>query len=94
MNHVEADLKCVRTGDRHQEHDDTQPAKTAGTPIRADEALQEQVSLSKIETHLLASLGSKGKTRNSLACLRNAGFHFAESYCTRAKRGLSALIHS
>ena len=51
MNHVEADLKCVRTGDRHQEHDDTQPAKTAGTPIRADaaEALQEQVSLSKID---------------------------------------------
>jgi len=30
---------------------------------------------------LLASLGSKGKNRNSLACLRNAGFHFAESYC-------------
>ena len=30
--------------------------------------------LSKIETHLLASLGSKGKNRNSLTCLRNAGF--------------------
>jgi hypothetical protein len=38
--------------------------------------------LSKIETHLLASLGSKGKNRNSLACLRNAGFHSAQSYCT------------
>ena len=45
VNHVEADLKCVRTGDRHQEHDDTQLAKTSGTPIRADaaETLQEQV---------------------------------------------------
>ena len=41
----------------------------------------DPVSLSKIETHLLASLGSTGKNRNSLACLRNAGFHFAESYC-------------
>ena len=41
----------------------------------------DPVSLSKIETHLLASLGSKGKNRNSLACLRNAGFHSAESYC-------------
>ena len=37
--------------------------------------------LSKIETHLLASLGSKGKNRNSLACLRNAGFHSGVSYC-------------
>ena len=25
--------------------------------------------------------GSKGKNRNSLACLRNAGFHFAVTYC-------------
>jgi len=31
---------------------------------------------------LLASLGSKGKNRNSLACLRNAGFHFAVTYCS------------
>jgi hypothetical protein len=30
---------------------------------------------------LLASLGSKGKNRNSFACLRNAGFHFAVTYC-------------
>jgi len=30
---------------------------------------------------LLASLGSKGKNRNSLACLRNAGSYSAESYC-------------
>ena len=36
----------------------------------------------KIETHLLASLGSKGKNRNPLACLRNAGFYSAESYCS------------
>ena len=41
----------------------------------------DPVSLSKIETHLLASLGSKGKNRNSLACLRNAGFHSAVTYC-------------
>ena len=41
----------------------------------------DPVSLSKIETHLLASLGSKGKNRNSLACLRNAGFHSAETNC-------------
>src|SRR6056300_1683319 len=42
----------------------------------------DPVSLSKIETHLLASLGSKGKNRNSLACLRNAGFYSAVTYCT------------
>ena len=30
----------------------------------------------------LASLGSKGKNGNSLACLRNAGSHSAESYCS------------
>ena len=30
---------------------------------------------------MLASLGTKGKNRNSLACLRNAGSHSAESYC-------------
>ena len=32
-------------------------------------------------THLLASLGSKGKNGNSLACLRNAGSHSALTYC-------------
>ena len=42
----------------------------------------DPVPLSKIETHLLASLGSKGKMRNSLACLRNSEFHSAESYCS------------
>ena len=31
------------------------------------------VSLSKIGTLLLASLGGTGKNRHSLACLRNAG---------------------
>ena len=30
-------------------------------------------------THLLASLDSKGKNGNSLACLRNAGSHSAET---------------
>ena len=39
------------------------------------------VPLSKIETLLLASLGGKGKNRYPLACLRNAGFHSADSYC-------------
>ena len=42
----------------------------------------DPVPLSKIGTRLLASLGSKGKNRNSLACLRNAGSYSAESYCT------------
>ena len=41
----------------------------------------DPVPLSKIGTRLLASLGSKGKNRNSLACLRNAASHSAESYC-------------
>jgi hypothetical protein len=31
---------------------------------------------------LLASLGSKGKNRNSLACLRNACSHSGVTYCT------------
>ena len=30
---------------------------------------------------MLASLGSKGKNRNCLACLGNAGSYSAESYC-------------
>ena len=42
----------------------------------------DPVPLSKMGTHLLASLGSKGKNRNSLACLRNAGFHSAVKYCS------------
>ena len=46
----------------------------------------DPVPLSKIGTHLLASLGIKGKNRNSLACLRNAGSHFAESYCSFERR--------
>ncbi len=41
----------------------------------------DPVPPSKIGTHLLASLGSKGKNRNSLACLRNAGSHSAVTYC-------------
>ena len=51
----------------------------------------DPVSLSKIETHLLTSLGSKGKNRNSLACLRNACFHFAVTYCSQraSQRALS-----
>ena len=36
-------------------------------------------------THLLASLGSKGKNGNSLACLRNAGSHSAMTYCTHKR---------
>jgi len=38
----------------------------------------DPVPLSKMGTDLLASLGSKGKNR-SLACLKNAGSHSAES---------------
>jgi hypothetical protein len=34
---------------------------------------------------LLASLGSKGKNRNSLACLRNAGSYSGIRYCIRRK---------
>jgi len=44
-------------------------------------AALDPVPQSKIGTRLLASLGSKGENRNSLACLRNAGSYFAESYC-------------
>ena len=39
------------------------------------------VPLSKIGALLLASLGGKGKNRNSLACLRNAGSYSALTYC-------------
>ena len=41
----------------------------------------DPVPLLKIGTQLLASLGSKGKNRNSAACLRNANSYSAESYC-------------
>ena len=41
----------------------------------------DPVPLSKIGTRLLASLGIKGKNRNPLACLRNAGSYFAITYC-------------
>jgi hypothetical protein len=44
----------------------------------------DPVPLSKIGTHLLASLGIKGKNRNPLACLRNAGSYFAITYCKDA----------
>ena len=46
----------------------------------------DPVSLSKIGTDLLASLGSKGKNGNPLACLRNAGSHFAVTYCSGFSR--------
>ena len=45
----------------------------------------DPVPLSKMETRLLASLGSKGKNRNSLTCLRNAGFYSAVTYCTSSQ---------
>jgi hypothetical protein len=53
-------------------------------PVQAylSEFLSLAEFLSKIEARLLASLGSKGKNRNSLACLRNAGFHSGVSYCS------------
>ena len=37
---------------------------------------------------MLASLGSKGKNRNSLACLRNAGFHSAVTSVLYFRAGL------
>ena len=43
--------------------------------------------MSKMGTHLLASLGSKGKHGNSLACLRNAGSHSAVTYRITAEQG-------
>ena len=43
----------------------------------------DPVPLSKVGTHLLASMGSKGKNRNSLACLRNADSHSAVTYCVQ-----------
>ena len=43
----------------------------------------DPVPLSKIGTRLLASLGSKGKNRNPVACLRNAGSYSAVTYCIR-----------
>ena len=51
----------------------------------------DPVPLSKMGTHLLASLGSKGKNRNSLACLRNAGSH-SRSRTVRLKDNVSAKI--
>ena len=45
----------------------------------------DPVPLSKIGTHLLASLGGR-KNRNSLACLRNTGSHSAVTYCTMSWR--------
>ena len=41
----------------------------------------DPVPLSKIGTRLLACLGSKGKNRSPLACLRNAGSYSARSCC-------------
>ena len=46
----------------------------------------DPVPLSKIGTRLLASLGSKAKNRNSVACLRNAGSYSAVTYCTFVER--------
>ena len=36
---------------------------------------------------MLASLGIKGKSRNPLACLRNAGSYFAINYCRTGSAG-------
>jgi hypothetical protein len=41
----------------------------------------DPVPLSKIGTRLLASLGIKGKNRNPLACLRNAGSYSGVRCC-------------
>ena len=42
-------------------------------------------------TLLLASLGGKGKDRNSLACLRNAGSYSAVTYCKRVQETVDAV---
>ena len=42
----------------------------------------DPVPLSKIGSRFLASMGTKGKNRNSLVCLRNASSYSVESYCT------------
>ena len=57
--------------------------KSACRELEPDLSLSglDPVPLSKIGTHLLASLGSKEENRDSLACLRNAGSYSAESYC-------------
>ena len=47
----------------------------------------DPVPLSKIGTRLLASLGSKGKNRNPLACLRNAGSYSGMTYCIGKRKG-------
>ena len=48
----------------------------------------DPVPLLKIGTRLLASLGSKGKNRNSLACPRNAGSYSAEFYSKVDENGV------
>jgi hypothetical protein len=45
----------------------------------------DPVPLSKIGTRLLASLGNKGKNRNPLACLRNAGSYSGMTYCSTSR---------
>ena len=42
----------------------------------------DPVPLSKIGTRLLASLSSKRKNRNFLACLRNGSSYYAVTYCS------------
>ena len=56
------------------------PKSICRGPVRASVGL-DLVPLSKTSTHLLASSDIMEKNRNSLACLRNAGSYFAESYC-------------
>jgi len=54
----------------------------------------DPVPLSKIGTRLLASLGRKGKNRNSLACLRNAGSYSAVSYYSTVQFWISSVSHA
>jgi len=51
---------------------DIVPIKSQVEALSLSLSLSLSVPLSKIGTRLLASLGSKEKNRNSLACLRNA----------------------
>jgi len=57
---------------------DIVPIKSQVEALSLSLSLSLSVPLSKIGTRLLASLGSKEKNRNSLACLRNAGSYSAD----------------
>jgi len=55
---------------------------------RSGRATAEEVGMGvEIRNSLACLPGSKGKNRNPLACLRNAGSYFAITYCTTRSSG-------